>query len=79
MNVTNLRAQQLSDSYGTESIAPGIKVAVICNLSKFFVMVLIASPTKCRVTVNIELNQILCKCFAMAQYGVVSQLLALVQ
>ena len=57
MNVTNLRTQQRSDSYGTESSAPRIEVAAICDLSNiFFVIVLIAGPTECRVTVNIELN-----------------------
>jgi hypothetical protein len=41
LNVTNLRTEQLNDSYCTEFIAPRIKVAAICNLSKFFVIVLI--------------------------------------
>ena len=56
MNVANLRTQQLSDSYGTVFSAPSIEVAAICDLSNFFVIVLIAGPTECRVTFNIELN-----------------------
>jgi hypothetical protein len=56
LNVTKMRTQQLSDSYCTESSAPSIEVVAICNLSNIFVTVLIACPSKCRVTVNIELN-----------------------
>ncbi len=55
MNVANLGTQQLSDSYGTESSAPRIEVAAICDLSKFFVIVLIASQQ------NAELQLILNK------------------
>jgi hypothetical protein len=36
LNVTNLRTQQLSDSYSTESSAPCIEVAAICDLSNIF-------------------------------------------
>jgi hypothetical protein len=67
LKITNLRTQQLSESYGTESSALCIEVTAICDLSNFFVIVLISSPTECRVTLNIELNYM----FAMAQYGVV--------
>jgi len=43
------------------------------------VIVLITGPSECRVTINFELNWIYFILFAMAPYGVVSQLLALVQ
>jgi hypothetical protein len=77
LNVTNLRTHQLSDSYGTESSAPRIEVPLSAICPIFFVIVSIAGPTECRVTVNIELIKL--NIFAMAPYGVVLQLLALVQ
>jgi hypothetical protein len=60
LNVTRLRTQQLGDKYGTESSAPCIEVAVICPI--VFVMVLIiliTCPIQIRVTVDIELNEII--------------------
>ena len=42
-------------------------------------IVLVTGPSECRVTINFELNWIYFILFAMAPYGVVSQLLALVQ
>jgi hypothetical protein len=73
LNVTNLRTQKLSDSYCTESSAPWIKVAVSCNI---FCNSFNCLP-KWMQTYSlywIKLNN-----FAIAQYGVLAQLLALVQ
>jgi hypothetical protein len=51
--------------------------SAICPI--FFVIVSMSCPTKCRLTINIELNNwIKFYTFAIAQYGVVWQLLALV-
>ena len=60
LNVTNLITQKLSDSYCTESSASCIEAAASCPI--IFVIVLIAGPTECRVTVYIDLkllNQII--------------------
>jgi len=54
-----------------------LKLPLCCPI--FFGIVLITGPSECRVTVNFELNWIYFILFAMAPYGVVSQLLALVQ
>ena len=54
-----------------------LKLPLCCPI--FFGIVLITGPSECRVTINFELNWIYFILFAMAPYGVVSQLLALVQ